>query len=60
MRALMATVADLTVYVAQTNAQEAQTTLHMHAVSDFRLNHVKEDGAQNSMVSRRVLMAQWM
>ena len=35
MRALMATVADLTVSVAQTNAQQAQTTLHMHAVSDF-------------------------
>ena len=34
-RALMATVADLTVSVAQTDAQQAQTTLHMHAVSDF-------------------------
>ena len=33
--ALMATVADLTISVAQTNAQQAQTTLHMHAVSDF-------------------------
>ena len=35
MRALMATVADLTVSVAQTNAQQAQTSLHMHAASDF-------------------------
>ena len=35
LRALMATVAGLTLYVAQTNAQQAQTTLHMHAVSDF-------------------------
>ena len=35
MRALMATVADLTLSVAQTNAQQAQTTLNMHAVSDF-------------------------
>ena len=34
LRALMATVADLTLSVAQTNAQQAQTTLHMHAVSD--------------------------
>ena len=55
----MATVADLTFSVAQTNAKQAQTTLHMHAVSDFvfRHNHVKEDGAKNFMVSRRVLMA---
>ena len=35
LRALMATVADSTLSVAQTNAQQAQTTLHMHAVSDF-------------------------
>ena len=35
LRALMATVADMTLSVAQTNAQQAQTTLHMHAVSDF-------------------------
>ena len=35
LRALMATVADLTLSVAQTDAQQAQTTLHMHAVSDF-------------------------
>ena len=35
LRALMATVADLTLSVAQSNAQQEQTTLHMHAVSDF-------------------------
>ena len=35
LRALMATVADLTLSVAQASAQQAQTTLHMHAVSDF-------------------------
>ena len=35
MRALMATVGDLAISVAHTNAQQAQTTLHMHAVSDF-------------------------
>ena len=35
LRALMATVADLTLSVAQTNAQQAQTTLHMQAVWDF-------------------------
>ena len=35
LRALMATVADLTFSVAQTISQQAQTTLHMHAVSDF-------------------------
>ena len=35
MRALMATVADLTLSVVQINAQQAQTTLHMPAVSDF-------------------------
>ena len=35
LRVLMASVADLTLSVAQTNAQQAQTTLHMHAVSEF-------------------------
>ena len=44
LRALMATVADLTVSVAQTNAQQAQTTLHMHAVSGF-LAQPRESGA---------------
>ena len=60
LRALRATVADLTVSVAQTIAQQAQITLHMHAVSDFWRNHVKEDDTQNFTVSRRVLMAQGM
>ena len=44
MRALMTTVADLTVSVVQTNAQPAQTTLHMHAVSDF-LAQLREGAA---------------
>ena len=60
LRALMATVGDLALSVAHTNAQQAQTTLHMHAVSDF-LAQPREGGrAQNFIVSRRVLMAQWM
>ena len=58
MQALMAMVADLTLSVAQTNAQQAQTTLHMHAVSDFWRNHWKQNGVQNFMVSRRVLISQ--
>ena len=58
MRALMATVADLTLSVAHTNAQQAQTTLPMRAVSDFFWrNHVTDGGAQNFMLSRRVVMA---
>ena len=35
LRALMATVGDLALSVAHTDAQQAQTTLHMHAVSNF-------------------------
>ena len=35
LRALMATVGDLSTAVAQTNAQQAQTTQHMQALSDF-------------------------
>ena len=35
LRALMATVKDLSTAVAQTNAQQAQTTQHMQALSDF-------------------------
>ena len=59
MRALMATVADLTLSVAQTNAQQAQNhTTHARGVGFFWRNHVMEDGAQNFMVSRRVSMAQ--
>ena len=57
---LMATVGDLALSVAQTNAQQAQTTLHMHAVSEFWSNHVKVGGVQEFMASRRVLMAQGM
>ena len=64
VRALMATVGDLALSVAQTNAQQAQTTLHMHGVSDF-LAQPREGGGgvggvQNFMVSRRVLVAQVM
>ena len=40
LRTLMATVADLTLSVAQSNAQ---TTLHMHVVSDF-LAQLREGG----------------
>ena len=35
LRALMETVGDLSTAVAQTNAQQPQTTQHMHALSDF-------------------------
>ena len=35
LRALMATVRDLSTAVAQTNAQQAQTTQHMQALSDY-------------------------
>ena len=58
LRALMATVADLTLSVAQTNAQHAKTTLHMPAVSDFLAQPREVDSAQIFMVNRRVLMAQ--
>ena len=60
LRALMATVGDLALSVAQTNAQQAQTTLHMHAVSDFLAQPREWGGVQNFMESRRVLMAQGM
>ena len=35
LRALMATLGDLAFSVAQTNAHQAQTTLHMQAVPDY-------------------------
>ena len=61
LRALMATVVDLALSVAQTNAQQAQTSLHMHAVSDFWAQPREGGGSvQNFMVSRRVVMAQGM
>ena len=35
LRALMTTVVDLSVAVAQSNVQQAQTTQHLHAVPDY-------------------------
>ena len=43
LRALMATVGDLSTTVAQTNAQQAITTDHMHAVAEY-LAHRPHDG----------------
>ena len=60
LRALMATVGDLALSVAQHNAQQAQTTLHMHAVSDFLVPPREVGDVLNFMASRRVLMAHWM
>ena len=38
LRALMATVGDLSVLVGQTNAMQAKNTQNMHAVADFLAN----------------------
>ena len=43
LMALMATVGDLSTTVAQTNAQQAITTDHMHAVAEY-LAHRHHDG----------------
>ena len=57
LRALMATVGDLSTSVAQANAQMAQTTQHMQAVAELWA-HIPYDGggAMSLMVNRRGLM----
>ena len=57
LRALMARVGDFELSVAQTSAQQAQTTLHTHAASDFLAQPREGGGVQNFTASRRVLMA---
>ena len=44
LRALVATVGDLSISVAQTNAQQAQTTKHVHSVVDFLARKSSEGG----------------
>ena len=57
LRALMTTVVDLSVAVAQSNVQQAQTTQHLHAVADFLTRRSpKVGGDLNFMVSLRVLI----
>ena len=47
LRALMATVGDLTISVAQSNVQQAQNNQHMHAVSDFLALKTLEGGMRH-------------
>ena len=50
LRALMATVGDLSTAVAETNAQQAQTTQHLHAVAQYLAAQPQDGGgARNSM-----------
>ena len=57
LRALMATVGDLSTAVAQTNAQQAQTTQHMQALSYFLVIRPHDGGgALSFMVNLRALM----
>ena len=57
LRALMATVGDLSTAVAQTNLQQAQTTQHMQALSDFLvIRPFDGGGAPSFMVNLRDLM----
>ena len=60
LRALVATVGDLSVAVTQTNAQHAQTTQNMVAVADFLARSHEAGGVQNFMENRRVLTARGM
>ena len=44
LRALMSTVGDLSTAVADTNAQQAQTTQHVHAVAQYLAAQPQEGG----------------